>query len=189
MKFAHLNKYSLGRAVLVALCTLLLAACASQPVYRQSTAPLKIVASVDLQKYLGTWYEIYRLPNWFEDQDCLIVTANYSLRDDGHIQVINRCQKQHSLKEAKGIAKVVPGSQNAQLRVSFFRPFYGDYWIIDLAPDYSWVLIGEPSGKFFWILARQAQLPQALENDLLARAAALGYQKKDLIKPANRISP
>ena len=156
MKFAQLNRYSLSRAVLVALCTLLLAACASQPVYRQSSAPLKTVASVDLQKYLGTWYEIYRL---------------------------------HSLKEAKGIAKVVPSSQNAQLRVSFFRPFYGDYWIIDLAPDYSWVLIGEPSGKFFWILARQAQLPQALENDLLARAAALGYQKKDLIKPANRISP
>lgn len=189
MKFAQFNHYSVRRMALLVLSSILLTACATQPVYRQSNAPLKTVAGVDLQKYLGTWYEIYRLPNWFEDPDCLIVTANYSLREDGHIQVLNRCEKQSSQKEAKGIAKVVPGSQNAQLRVSFFRPFYGDYWIIDLAPDYSWVLIGEPSGKYFWILARQAQLPQALEDDLLAKAAALGYQKKDLIKPVNRIKP
>jgi apolipoprotein D and lipocalin family protein len=164
---------------------LILSACANQAVYRQSSSPLKSVSSVDLNRYLGTWYEIYRLPNRFEDVDCVTVSAQYALRDDGHVSVLNTCLKKDGPKVANGIAKVVSGSNNAQLKVSFFRPFYGDYWVIDLADDYSWVLVGEPAGKYFWILARQKQLDPKLEEVLLVKAEKMGYQRKDLIKPSN----
>ena len=169
------------------LATTQLTACLNQPVYRQSIAPLQTVASVDLNKYLGKWYEIYRLPNWFEDNDCVTVTAEYSLRPDAGVNVLNTCQKQTKKEDAKGIAKIVEGSKNSKLRVSFFRPFYGDYWILDLASDYSWVLIGEPAGKYFWILARDKKLSPELEESLLVKAEKLGYLRKDLVKPSNQL--
>ncbi|MFM8152887.1 MAG: lipocalin family protein [Polynucleobacter victoriensis] len=159
----------------------------NQPVYRQTSTPLQTVSSVDLNKYLGKWYEIYRLPNWFEDDDCVTVTAEYGLRDDGGVSVLNTCHKASKKEEAKGIAKIVEGSNNSKLRVSFFRPFYGDYWILDLASDYSWVLIGEPAGKYFWILARDKKLSPELEESLLVKAEKLGYLRKDLVKPSNQL--
>jgi apolipoprotein D and lipocalin family protein len=165
----------------------ILSACANQPVYRQSSSPLTSVSAVDLNRYLGTWYEIYRLPNRFEGTDCVTVSAQYALKDDGNVSVLNTCLKMDGPKVANGIAKVVPGSNNSKLKVSFFRPFYGDYWVIDLAEDYSWVLVGEPAGKYFWILARQKQLDSKLEEALLAKAEKLGYQRKDLIKPSNSL--
>ena len=172
---------------LISISSLLIAGCLNQPVYRQSTTPLQTVASVDLNKYLGKWYEIYRLPNWFEDDDCASVTAEYSLRTDGGVSVLNTCHKASKKDEAKGIAKIVEGTNNSKLRVSFFRPFYGDYWILDLANDYSWVLIGEPAGKYFWILARDKKLSPELEESLLVKAEKLGYLRKDLVKPSNQL--
>ncbi len=166
---------------------LILSACANQAVYRQSSEPLKSFTFVDLNRYLGKWYEIYRLPNWFEDTDCITVSAEYALRDDGRVSVLNTCQKENKTSVANGIAKVVEGSNYSKLKVSFFRPFYGDYWIIDLAEDYSWVLVGEPSGKYFWILARQKKLDPKLEEALLQKAEKLGYLRKDLIKPSNAL--
>lgn len=171
--------------LLVSTSSLLITGCLNQPVYRQSNAPLQTVSSVDLNKYLGKWYEIYRLPNWFEDDDCVTVTAEYGLRDDGGVSVLNTCHKASKKEEARGIAKIVEGSSNSKLRVSFFRPFYGDYWILDLASDYSWVLIGEPAGKYFWILARDKKLSPELEESLLVKAEKLGYLRKDLVKPSN----
>lgn len=171
--------------LLVSTSSLLITGCLNQPVYRQSNTPLQTVSSVDLNKYLGKWYEIYRLPNWFEDDDCVTVTAEYGLRDDGGISVLNTCHKASKKEEARGIAKIVEGSSNSKLRVSFFRPFYGDYWILDLASDYSWVLIGEPAGKYFWILARDKKLSPELEESLLVKAEKLGYLRKDLVKPSN----
>jgi apolipoprotein D and lipocalin family protein len=165
----------------------ILSACANQPVYRQSSSPLTSVSAVDLNRYLGTWYEIYRLPNRFEGTDCVTVSAQYALKDDGNVSVLNTCLKKDGPKVANGIAKVVPGSNNSKLKVSFFRPFYGDYWVIDLAEDYSWVLVGEPAGKYFWILARQKQLDSKSEEALLTKAEKLGYQRKDLIKPSNSL--
>jgi apolipoprotein D and lipocalin family protein len=165
----------------------ILSACANQPVYRQSSSPLTSVSAVDLNRYLGTWYEIYRLPNRFEGTDCVTVSAQYALKDDGNVSVLNTCLKKDGPKVANGIAKAVPGSNNSKLKVSFFRPFYGDYWVIDLAEDYSWVLVGEPAGKYFWILARQKQLDSKSEEALLAKAEKLGYQRKDLIKPSNSL--
>ena len=171
--------------LLVSTSSLLITGCLNQPVYRQSNTPLQTVSSVDLNKYLGKWYEIYRLPNWFEDDDCVTVTAEYGLRDDGGVSVLNTCHKASKKEEARGIAKIVKGSSNSKLRVSFFRPFYGDYWILDLASDYSWVLIGEPAGKYFWILARDKKLSPELEESLLVKAEKLGYLRKDLVKPSN----
>ena len=171
--------------LLVSTSSLLITGCLNQLVYRQSNTPLQTVSSVDLNKYLGKWYEIYRLPNWFEDDDCVTVTAEYGLRDDGGVSVLNTCHKASKKEEARGIAKIVEGSSNSKLRVSFFRPFYGDYWILDLASDYSWVLIGEPAGKYFWILARDKKLSPELEESLLVKAEKLGYLRKDLVKPSN----
>ena len=171
--------------LLVSTSSLLITGCLNQPVYRQSNTPLQTVSSVDLNKYLGKWYEIYRLPNWFEDDDCVTVTAEYGLRDDGGVSVLNTCHKASKKEEARGIAKIVEGSSNSKLKVSFFRPFYGDYWILDLASDYSWVLIGEPAGKYFWILARDKKLSPELEESLLVKAEKLGYLRKDLVKPNN----
>ena len=163
----------------------MLSGCSMQPVSRDMSKPLDTVQSVNLKQYLGTWYEIYRLPNWFEDDACRTVTANYSLREDGHIRVLNTCYQTDKTKVADGIAKIADKKTNAKLEVSFFRPFYGDYWILDLASDYSWVLIGEPAGKYFWILARDKKLSPELEESLLIKAEKLGYLRKDLIKPSN----
>lgn len=169
------------------LISTLLSGCFTQPVYRVSTDPVKTVSQVELQKYLGKWYEIYRLPNWFEDTDCVTVTAEYSQREGNEINVLNSCQKKDQLKQAHGIAKIADTQTNAKLKVSFFRPFYGDYWVLDLASDYSWVLVGEPSGKYFWILARDRHLSPQLEEQLLQKAEGLGYLRKDLVKPSNQL--
>lgn len=171
--------------IFLIVTTTFLSACAQQAVYRTSQTPLQAHNTVDLNRYLGKWYEIYRVPNRFEDADCRTVTAEYSLRSDGHVKVLNTCLKADKQNEATGIAKVIEGTNNAKLKVSFFRPFYGDYWILDLATDYSWVLIGEPSGKYFWILARDKTLNPILESELLAKAEKLGYNRKDFLKPKN----
>lgn len=167
---------------------LTLNACTSYPVSRDQSIPLNTVDKVDLNKYIGRWFEAYRLPNWFEDNDCNTVTAEYSIKENGDIRVLNSCYKlADQVNKADGVAYVADKTTNAKLKVSFFRPFYGDYWIVDLAPDYSWALIGEGSGKYFWILTRDQKLSPETERMLLDRAKKLGYMTDRLIKPANNI--
>lgn len=180
-----MHKFKILSLIAIVAIPAILSACASQAVYRSSQLPLKAHSSVELNRYLGKWYEIYRVPNRFEDADCRTVTAEYSPRTDGRIKVLNTCFKADKKNEAVGVANVVEGSNNAKLKVSFFRPFYGDYWVLDLAADYSWVLVGEPSGKYFWILARDKTLSPSLESELLTKAEKLGYNRKDFIKPKN----
>lgn len=139
--------------------------------------PLEVVPSVDLERYLGTWYEIASYPAWFQ-RGCTAVTAEYSRRDDGLIRVVNSCNQgslDGKLKQSTGRAKVVEGSANAKLKVSFFRPFWGDYWIIDLDADYRWAVVGVPSRKFLWILSRTPQMEDSVYNDILSRLPAMGY--------------
>lgn len=148
---------------------------ASASVQAAPDAPLPTVPSVDLNRYLGTWYEIALLPNRFERRCASDTQAHYSL-DEGTVRVLNRCRAADgSIEEAKGRAKVVADSGNAKLRVSFFWPFYGNYWILALDEAYSEVLVGEPGREYGWILARQPDLPEARVQALLERAKALGF--------------
>ena len=116
---------------------------------------LPTVDYVDLDRFLGRWYEIARYPNDFE-QGCVGVTADYSLKANGGIRVVNTCRYPDggTKDRIEGVARVDDRRTNAKLRVSFFWPFSGAYWIIDLDPDYRYAVIGEPSREFFWILSR-----------------------------------
>jgi len=138
--------------------------------------------SVELQRYLGRWYEIARYEQGFQ-KGCEGVTADYSLRPDGSINVVNRCRKPGGKQsEARGRAKIVDKATNAKLKVSFFGPFYGDYWILDHADDYSWSIVGEPSGRYLWILNRKATPPEAEVQRLIGRLRELGYGTSMLLR-------
>ena len=169
---------------------LTLTACEQPAVNRTATAPLATVARVDLDRYLGRWYEIARYDHSFE-RDCFAVTATYSKNADGSIKVVNSCRKGalNSAEDiAEGSATIVDKTTNAKLAVTFFWPFTGDYWVIGLADDYSWALVGEPSGRYLWILARSPQIAPELRTELIERLAAQGYNTNALIwtpQPAN----
>ena len=146
--------------------------CASQPV-----TPLPTIDSVDLVRYAGIWYEIAMLPNRFQAACVADTQASYRL-DGDIVRVTNRCRKANGeIEEVSGIATVVEASGNAKLRVSFFRPFYGDYWILALDPNYQWVLIGEPGRRYGWVLARKPKLDDASLHLALDKAAELGFDR------------
>jgi apolipoprotein D and lipocalin family protein len=157
------------------LATVLLAACTTP-------APLPTVPAVDLDRYYGTWYEIARLPNRFQAMCVSDTRATY--RPEGKkVSVVNACRTADgTLEQAAGVAKRVEGSNGAKLRVSFFRPFYGDYWVLELDPDYRWVLVGEPGRNYAWILAREPKLDEATLEKLLARATALGFDRQAFVR-------
>lgn len=150
----------------------------------QAGEPLQTVPKVDLPRYLGTWYEIASFPQWFQ-KGCTATTATYSLRPDGDIAVRNACRK-NTLDgppdEAKGRAYIADKTTNAKLRVTFFWPFFGDYWVIDLAPDYSYAVVGHPSRDYLWILSRQPKMDPAVYEAILSRLKAQGYDLSRLQK-------
>jgi apolipoprotein D and lipocalin family protein len=142
--------------------------------------PLDTVAKVDINRYLGTWYEIARYEHSFE-VGCDEVSATYSLRDDGDIKVLNKCTLQDGTKkEATGVAYATD-TTNSKLKVSFFRPFYGNYWILMLADDYSYAVIGEPKREYFWILSREAKMDEQSLQKVLDAMPKLGYKQELLI--------
>jgi apolipoprotein D and lipocalin family protein len=145
--------------------------------------PLRTVDNVDLHRYTGTWYEIARYPNRFQ-RDCQSdTTAEYTLRTDGKVQVVNSCrQKDGKTKTARGTAKVVDKSSNAKLKVTFFWPFYGDYWVIGLSPDYRYAIVGEPKRKYLWILSRTPELDEGTYKEALKQIRAAGYDPDKLLK-------
>jgi apolipoprotein D and lipocalin family protein len=143
----------------------------------EDSRPLTTVSFVDLNRYLGKWYEIASYPAWFQ-RGCTGATADYSRLPDGRIRVVNRCFKKSldgPLKESKGKAEVVDTATNAKLKVWFFWPFKGDYWIIDLDPDYQWAVVGVPSRKYLWILSRTSTLDDAIYDGILRRVIENGY--------------
>ena len=149
-------------------------------------SPLAVVDSVDLQRYLGKWYEIASYPAWFQ-KGCTGSTAEYSLLPDGKIQVINRCRKgslDGPLKESKGKAEVADTTTNAKLKVWFFWPFKGNYWIIELEQNYQWVVVGEPSRKYLWILSRTPTMDEAVYKGILERLPQKGYDPAKLQRTA-----
>ena len=132
------------------------------------------VNQVDLNKYIGLWYEIAKIPNSFQDQCAYGTTAEYKLLEDGNIQVINKCFKEDGEADvADGLAKVVDKKTNSKLEVSFFsilgfRPFWGDYWIIGLDDNYQWAIVGSPNRKYGWILSRTQSLPDETMNKIFS---------------------
>jgi apolipoprotein D and lipocalin family protein len=138
---------------------------------------LRVVPAVDLDRYLGTWYEIARYPNRFQ-KNCVASVAIYSKRDDGTIRVENTCRDgslDGKVRRVVGKAWPVEGSNHAKLKVQFFWPFRGDYWIIDLDPDYRYAVVGHPARKYLWVLARAPSMDPALYESLLEKIRAQGY--------------
>ena len=149
-----------------------------------TSRPLSVVPAVDLKRYVGTWYEIARLPNRFQRKCASDTSATYTLRDDGKITVLNQCRTPDGqITTAKGTARIASkDGPNTKLKVTFFWPFYGDYWIIDLDPNYGWAVIGEPGRKYFWILSRERRMDDALFNSIVERAKAQGYDLTELMR-------
>lgn len=149
-----------------------------------NTAPMQVVPTVDLGRYAGKWYEIARLPNRFQRHCAGDTSATYTLRPDGKITVLNQCRESNGrMKSAKGTARTADAKgPNTKLKVTFFWPFYGDYWIIDLDPDYRWAVVGEPGRKYFWILSREPKLDESVLGKILDRAKSQGYDLSPLLK-------
>ena len=144
--------------------------------------PLPTVQSVDLERYSGRWFEISRLPMWFERKCLNNITANYTVRSDARIDVVNSCRTESGQISARGIAEVPDAKHPGRLRVRFAPDWlawlpvvWGDYWIIDLDPDYRWVMIGAPSRGYLWILSRTPQLDSSITTRLKQSAAAQGF--------------
>ena len=154
---------------------LLFSACSSK------NPPLQTVQKVDINRYLGTWYEIARYEHFFE-KDCKNVSANYSMLDEQTIKVVNRCTNMltNEKKEAIGRAYATDDT-NSKLKVSFFRPFYGDYWVMILDENYDYVVVGTPSREYLWILSRKPILDEKIKNEILQKLPTLGFDASKLI--------
>ena len=158
---------------------------------QQSAQELTVVPFVDLNRYAGKWYEIARLPNSFQKQCTGDVTATYVLQSDETIKVINRCRNvKGELEEAEGQAKKNSNdTSHAKLKVRFapkilsFLPFvWGNYWIIDLAADYSYAVVGEPDRKYLWILSRTPVLGEDVLGSIFDDIRAKGYDPTQLVR-------
>ncbi len=157
-----------------------------------ASSNLMVVEDVDLDRYLGRWYEIASFPQYFQ-RGCVATQAEYSRREDGRIRVENQCRDgslDGDVRRAEGVAWVAEGDpNNARLRVQFFWPFWGHYWIIELDPDYRWAVVGHPAREYLWILSRTPTLDEALYQRILTRIRAKGYDlaplERTLQKPAS----
>lgn len=164
---------------------LLLSGCLGMP------AGVTPVTGFDLQRYLGTWYEIARLDHSFE-RGLTRVTADYSLREDGGVRVLNRgwSAAAGEWEEAEGRAYFVEDSSTGYLKVSFFGPFYGSYVITELGrEEYDYALVSGPDTSYLWILARTPTLEPAVLERLVARARALGFPADELIPVDQSVTP
>ena len=145
-------------------------------------ARLETVAHVDLDRYVGKWYELARYPNRFERECDRNVTAEYAKQSNG-IQVVNTCLKvDGKAKRSEGHAKVEDAATNAKLAVTFFWPFYGKYWVIDLGENYEYAVVGEPSRKYLWILSRTNSMPDAKYQQITQQLSAKGYDPNMLVR-------
>lgn len=157
---------------LINMSVLLLVSCASSQ--DKDLPPLTTVEQVDLNKYVGLWYEIAKIPNSFQDQCAYGTTAEYELLKDGSIKVINKCYDENGEPDiADGVANVVDKKTNSKLEVSFvsflgIRPFWGDYWIIGLDENYQWAVVGTPNRKYGWVLSRTPSLPDEIMQEIFS---------------------
>ena len=163
--------------------------------------PLQTVTSVDLTRYAGTWYEIARLPMWFQ-RDCVASQANYTLLENGNVGVKNQClTTSGDQKQAQGVAIVVDANTNAKLYVAFDNwaaklfsgwgsaPTEGNYWILYLDPDYRTALVGTPDREYLWVLSRTPTLDKATYEKLVSLGKQMGYLTANLIQDSHPSSP
>lgn len=149
--------------------------------------PLDTVGPIDLARYVGQWYEVAKYPNRFQQQCVSDTTATYAQRDDGNIAVTNRCLTRDGADEARGVARRVDGRTD-RLEVSFlpaalrWLPIgWGDYWVIELAPDYRYAVVGEPSRQYLWVLARTPSLSPDDRRGIETRLPRHGYDPARLV--------
>ncbi len=161
---------------------------------QDGAGPVRPVAHVDLARYAGRWHEIARFPNRFQAKCVGETTADYDLLPGGDIRVVNACRKADgSMARAEGRARLAsPDGRTSTLKVRFapaflsFLPFvWGDYWIIVLAPDYSYVVIGEPDRKYLWILSRTPSMDEALLQTVFAQISEKGYDVNRIVRTQN----
>jgi len=161
-------------------CLLLLTACAATAATTAEGAERKrptAVSEIDLEQYMGRWYEVARYPNSYQ-KGTVGVVAHYLIRDDGRIVLRNTARKktlEGREKKGSGTGKVVRGSNGAKWDVTFVWPFTADYWIIELCPEYSWAVVGQPSRKNLWILSRSPKLEDETYAEIVGRLAKHGY--------------
>jgi len=166
------------------------------PVYGQAPGPVRTVAAVDLDRYVGDWFEIARLPNRFQRRCTGDVRATYARRADGRLDVVNQCQTDEGVIRAAGEARVVDSMTFAKLKVRFapavlaFLPFvWGDYWIVGLGDDYTWAVVGSPDREFLWVLARAPRLDADRLAAALAAARASGFDVARLVTTSHAPTP
>jgi len=138
--------------------------------------------SIDLQKYVGKWYEIASYPMSFQ-KDCFCVTAEYTLTEKGYVKVFNSCRKgsvSGKVKSISGKAFPVKGTNNVKLKVQFFWPFKSDYWVLDKADDYSWAVVSGPTRKYLWILSRTPYLQDETWQYITDRLRKNGFDLSKL---------
>lgn len=185
------SRAGLGRRLRsAALAAIAATAAAASFAQTPAAAPVTPVDRVDLSRYVGVWYEIARLPNRYQADCASDVTATYSSLSPIAIKVVNRCRRADGSEEtADGVARVQDASTNAKLEVRFlplalaWLPFaWADYWILDLAPDYSHALVGTPSRRFLWVLARSPAIDDTVVQRLLARAEAMGFETSRVVR-------
>lgn len=176
---------------LVARVGLLLLALTSRTVGAADT-PVRTVPRVDIDRYLGDWYEVARLPNRFQRRCLGDVRASYARRDDGRLDVVNRCRGDEGTVEARGVARIVDTTTGARLKVRFAPAFlsflpqvWGDYWVIGLADDYSWAVVGSPDRHYLWVLARTPALDAASYEKALDAARSNGFDLDRLARTSN----
>jgi apolipoprotein D and lipocalin family protein len=145
--------------------------------------PPPVVSNIELGRYTGKWYEIARYPVSFQE-GCYATTAEYMLRPDGRIGVLNTCREGGFAGRARtisGTARIPDPAVPAKLKVSFFGPFEGDYWILALDRDYRWAVVSEPGRRMLWILSRTPTLDDVIYAEILERVTALGYDTARLL--------
>lgn len=165
------------KTLLIMACTFFSFACNNLP-------PLKTVPKVDIEKYMGKWYEIATIPQRFQ-KGCVCTTAEYTLTDKGFVKVLNKCRKETpdgEINQIEGKAFVDKKGNGARLKVQFFWPLKAKYWIIGLAEDYSWAVVGHPNRKYLWILSRTPEMDEQTYQEIIEKLKEQKYNTQLLLR-------